>query len=161
MSPELLSVFRFYLNFVTEEIIKPHRYLNFGFDFFFLLNCFTFLCDISPLQNNTSGTNLLHGDGDGVLRPGQRGLLHHDEPRGAAAVRGRGRGQWRAAPDLNAGRSFRFNLFISPADVCQPRPAGLGVPGPHLGGPVLPWSAQRGLLRITQVRELSGDGASR
>lgn len=45
------------------------------------------------------------------------------------------------APDLNSGSDFGFNLTVLPADVCQPCPAGIGLPGPLLGGPILPRSA--------------------
>lgn len=45
------------------------------------------------------------------------------------------------APDLHPGCDLGFNLFVLPADVCQPRPAGIGLRGPLPGGPVLPRSA--------------------
>lgn len=36
LSPELISLFRFYLNFVTEEVIKPTRYLTSVLIYFFI-----------------------------------------------------------------------------------------------------------------------------
>lgn len=57
--------------------------------------------------------------------------------------------------------AFTFHSLRSPADVCPPRSAGIGVPGPLSGGPVLPRSPQRGLLWVTQVCEQSSCRAPR
>lgn len=69
LSKLFLFLFRFYLNFVTEEVINPNRYIT--FDDNWLENWLRFSKVISlfalSCQNHPAGHNLLHGDSDCLL----------------------------------------------------------------------------------------------
>lgn len=67
------------------------------------------MCFLS-CQNHPTGNNLLHGDSDSLLCACECCLLHHDDPRWAADVWGRGCGQ--------SSLHFRHFLQIDCMTVC-------------------------------------------